>query len=402
MTAVRLAVNGRSVAAEVEPRQHLADFIREGLLLTGTHLGCEHGVCGACTVLIDGAPARSCIAYPVALEGAAITTIEGLSDDPVMVELREAFGLDHGLQCGFCTPGMLIMARDIVLRRPGASPEAIRLDLAGNLCRCTGYVGIVRAIRRVAQARAAEVPVVTRGSTIAPLAAISPLALPAAHARLAAASRVEDTPRGEAGPGLAPAAAAQGATEESEPLRNPVTLERSFAVAAPRASVWSVLRDPARIVPCVPGARLAEPSDGHLIRAEMRVSLGPIQAAFGGQGVLSLDPATWSGSLEGSGADRASATRARARLTFRLEEAEGGAATRVALTVAYALQGPLAQMSRGALAIALADRLTQAFGANLSALLTGAPPASADPRLKAGALLVAAVKHRISGFWRRV
>ena len=146
MTAIRLTVNGRKVAAEVEPRLQLADFLREHLLHTGTHQGCEHGVCGACTLLIDGAPARSCITYAVSCDGAEITTIEGMDRDETMAELRRAFTREHALQCGFCTPGMLATARDIVLRLPEADERRIRLELSGNLCRCTGYVGIVRAI----------------------------------------------------------------------------------------------------------------------------------------------------------------------------------------------------------------------------------------------------------------
>ena len=153
MKEASFTVNGRPVAARVEPRMSLADFLREHELLTGTHLGCEHGVCGACTILIDGAPARSCIAYAVACEGADIRTIEGLDDDPVAVELRAAFTAEHALQCGYCTPAMLIAARDIVLRLPEADEARIRRELAGNLCRCTGYLGIVRAIERVIAAR---------------------------------------------------------------------------------------------------------------------------------------------------------------------------------------------------------------------------------------------------------
>ncbi len=154
MAKVALSVNGVSISAEVEPRTHLADFLREGLRLTATHLGCEHGVCGACTLEIDGAPARSCIALAVACEGATIRTLEGFADDPVMAELRAAFAAEHALQCGYCTPGMLITARDIVLRLPDADDARVRVELSGNLCRCTGYVGIVRAIRRVLDARA--------------------------------------------------------------------------------------------------------------------------------------------------------------------------------------------------------------------------------------------------------
>ena len=153
---VRLTVNGASIAREVEPRVNLADFVREHLGLTGTHVGCEHGVCGACTLEIDGAPARSCIAYAVACEGANVRTIEGLHDDPVMAQLREAFSAEHALQCGYCTPGMLVTARDIALRLPDADDAVIRKELAGNLCRCTGYVGIVRAIARVLRDRKEE------------------------------------------------------------------------------------------------------------------------------------------------------------------------------------------------------------------------------------------------------
>ena len=153
---IRITVNGRPAEAEVEPRLQLADFLREALLFTGTHVGCEHGVCGACTVYLNDKPARSCIAYAVQCDGEDVRTIEGFDDDPVMSELREAFATEHALQCGYCTPGMLITARDIVLRLPDADEDRIRLELSGNLCRCTGYVGIVRAIARVLNARKAR------------------------------------------------------------------------------------------------------------------------------------------------------------------------------------------------------------------------------------------------------
>ena len=155
MKPLSLMVNGKPVRATVEPRTHLADFLREELRLTGTNIGCEHGVCGACTVLIDGAPARSCIAFAVACEDADVRTIEGFDGDPVMKELREAFSAEHALQCGYCTPGMLVTARDIVMRLGDADEARVRLELAGNLCRCTGYVGIVRAILRVLEGRRA-------------------------------------------------------------------------------------------------------------------------------------------------------------------------------------------------------------------------------------------------------
>jgi len=150
---VALTVNGRRIEAEVEPRASLADFLRERERLTGTNLGCEHGVCGACTLEVDGAPARSCITLAVACEGASVRTIEGFDGDPVMEQLRAAFTAEHALQCGYCTPGMLVTARDIVTRLPDADEARIRLELSGNLCRCTGYVGIVNAIQCVLKNR---------------------------------------------------------------------------------------------------------------------------------------------------------------------------------------------------------------------------------------------------------
>src|SRR5262249_9457223 len=155
MTPIALTVHGQRLQAPGEPRTPPADFPREHCRLTGTHLGCEHGVCGACTVLIDGEPARACIAFAVACDGLAVETIEGFDSDPVMGALREAFAREHGLQCGFCTPGMLIAARDVVRRLPGADVQRIRVGPPGTLCRCTGYLGIVNAVHAVAQAAGA-------------------------------------------------------------------------------------------------------------------------------------------------------------------------------------------------------------------------------------------------------
>ena len=147
--AISLTVNGEVSKIDVEPREHLADLLRGKLLLTGTHIGCEHGVCGACTVEIDGMPARSCITHAGSCDGASVRTIEGFGDDAVMAALREAFAREHALQCGYCTPGMLVAARDVVLCLPAADEARVREEMAGNLCRCTGYRGIVRAVLSV-------------------------------------------------------------------------------------------------------------------------------------------------------------------------------------------------------------------------------------------------------------
>ena len=143
---VTLHVNGRSFAREVEPRRHLADFLRHDLGLTGTHIGCEHGACGACTVLLDGAAVRSCLMFAVQGDGAEITTVEGLAEEGgALHPLQQAFRDHHGLQCGFCTPGMLMTLLSFLTEHPDADEHAIRDAISGNLCRCTGYESIVDA-----------------------------------------------------------------------------------------------------------------------------------------------------------------------------------------------------------------------------------------------------------------
>ena len=150
---IALTVNGVRHERQVEPRRLLADFLREDLGLTGTHVGCEHGVCGACTVLLDGDSARSCLTFAVQCDGASIQTVEGLGEIGALHPLQESFRRHHALQCGFCTPGMLMTALDLLAKYPLATDDEIRKGLSGNLCRCTGYVNIVNAIREAAAAR---------------------------------------------------------------------------------------------------------------------------------------------------------------------------------------------------------------------------------------------------------
>jgi aerobic carbon-monoxide dehydrogenase small subunit len=148
---VDMTVNGQRVSIDVEPRKTLADALREDLALTGTHLGCEHGVCGACTILVDGGPVRACLMFAVQADGASVTTVEGMAaDDGTLHPLQQSFCDRHGLQCGFCTPGMLMSALDLLHREINPSRERIREEMSGNICRCTGYVGIVDAIEEAA------------------------------------------------------------------------------------------------------------------------------------------------------------------------------------------------------------------------------------------------------------
>ncbi len=149
---IRLWVNEQEFERTVEVRQSLADFLREELDLTGTHLGCEHGVCGACTVLVDGESVRSCLMLAVQADGARLATVEGLADGDQLHPLQEAFHVEHGLQCGFCTPGMLMSSLAFLRENPNPTERDVRVALSGNLCRCTGYQSIVAAVLRAAKA----------------------------------------------------------------------------------------------------------------------------------------------------------------------------------------------------------------------------------------------------------
>jgi len=153
---VTMTVNGRRVEARCEPRKLLVDFLRDDLGLTGTHVGCEHGVCGVCTITYDGEAARSCTLFAVQAEGAEIETIEGLAVGRRLTPLQQAFHENHGLQCGFCTPGMIMSAHQMLQRNPRPTEAQIRHDLEGNLCRCTGYHNIVKAIQYAAEKMAGK------------------------------------------------------------------------------------------------------------------------------------------------------------------------------------------------------------------------------------------------------
>jgi len=365
MKPTTITVNDARIEAMVEPRTHLADFLREHCRLTGTHLGCEHGVCGACTVLIDGAPARSCIAFAAACDGSEVRTIEGFENDEVMEELREAFTREHALQCGFCTPGMLIAARDVVLRLPDADEKRIRIEMSGNLCRCTGYLGIVHAVHSVIERRRA------RG------------AVPAS------APRPEPAPAFTAfSPSAAPAASAAPVQEAARASKAGWTsFEESFVVNRPPAEVWRAFADLPMIADCLPGAELAE-QDGTTAKGKMVVKLGPIVARFAGSASIERDDSTMSGLIRGAGADGGTGSRTRGEVSYRLAP-EGADATRVFVVVEYSLQGALAQFSRSNIAQDLGRRLVGDFAARLNARLGGATAraASAAPALDAGSLI---------------
>ncbi len=156
MVDVTLKVNGRSYRVQVEPRRTLADALRDDCGLTGTHLGCEHGVCGACTVLLDGQPVRSCLMFAVQCDGMELRTVEGLADGDRLHPIQQAFWENHGLQCGFCTPGFLMLAVGYLEQNPAPDDDELRSVLSSNLCRCTGYQNILASVRQAAEVMGSE------------------------------------------------------------------------------------------------------------------------------------------------------------------------------------------------------------------------------------------------------
>lgn len=354
-TTVKMKVNGAPVVVHVEPRTSLADCVREQLHLTGTHLACEQGVCGACTILVDGKPVRSCITWAVSCEGADVRTIEGFESDPSMQRLREAFSREHALQCGFCTPGMLVTARDIVQRLPGCDETRVRHELSGNICRCTGYAGIVRAVCAVAG------PSQTAGTVAHPARPAPPPLQPF-------------EPLAQGPHPAAPAAPRKA--EASEPGAQITEMVVVKGCDAPQ--LWNLLSDVRAAAGCLPGARV-DRQEGQTVHGAVRVAFGPMKAEFVGQGVLTRDDAARSAVIRGDATDARSRTTAKAEITYRVEaEPDAADAARLVIGIQYDVQGPLAQFSRSDLVRSLVAQLLRDFGRNLEAYAAGrAAPAEA-------------------------
>lgn len=393
MTPLALTVNDRVIDAAIEPRTNLADFVRDKLDLTGTHLGCEHGVCGACTLLLDDVPARSCITFAVACGGARVTTIEGLDHDEIAMELRAAFTREHALQCGYCTPGMLISARDLVLRLPEADEQRIRVGLSGNLCRCTGYVGIVRAVRSVISER--------RARGIAPVQ-------DASRADLGPAGSGHQSGACTASARLVPTrdvVSAEVVAPIAIPDFTPATvLDQYFDIAHPPERVFEFFGDIAAVAACLPGAALTGDPKSEHVTGEIRVKIGPIAAAFQGAARIERDPAARSGRIIGIGNDARSRSSTQGEISYRLLPRDGGAATRVELAIGYSLKGLLAQVGRPALVRDLAARLIAEFAINLDRRLSGGPmDAVAAPArdLNGLSLLFGLVRGQVKSWLRR-
>jgi carbon-monoxide dehydrogenase small subunit len=381
---VELVVNGRSVRERTPPRMHLADLLREKLRLTGTHLRCEQGVCGACTILIDGEPIRSCITYAALCSGSNITTIEGLDTDPIAVQLREAFSREHGLQCGFCTPGMLVTARDIVLRLPGADESRIRLELSGNLCRCTGYAGIVRAIKSVLDAKdSSSVARVQRLRLLAPIG--SKIATVPDDRALTTTEVQKPQTIGQTG---SPMVFGLGGRKPN------IQMSQAFVVGKHIDEVWLAFEDVPAVAACLPGAHLNSGLVDDIVEGSFSAKLGPITASFSGNAKITRDKETYSGLILGGGQDPRAGSRASGEVNYKLIP-DGEDRTRVELEIRALIAGPLAQFGRSGIVDDLAKRIIQAFSENLERKLSGASLDQMRTSLNAGSLVADVIIGRL-------
>jgi len=406
---ISLTVNGRRIESTVEPRTHLADFIRDTLRLTGTHLGCEHGVCGACTVLLDDAPIRSCIAFAIACEGAHVRTIEAFDHDSLMRTLREAFARRHALQCGYCTPGMLLTAYDIVRRLPGADEVRVREELSGNLCRCTGYVGIVEAVTAVLEDERAQENGGTgttdsgTGSTPAvdelPArdaaygARVRQSGATAGHTDREGPSQVSLPPPAGARRLSDPSSAASAHVASARPVSPMLTHEIPVPLSPDR--LWTALQDIGLVVHCLPGATLLGPADADPLSLEFTVAIGPIRTRFQGAAQVVFDGESRTGTLEGRGYDPRTRSSSEGSVEFSVRPSREGGSVLV-LAMRYTTSGPLAQYSRGSVVDAVVEQILERFAANLAAAASGGE-AGGSPPLGGLGLAIAAVRKWLRG-----
>ncbi|ASQ06315.1 xanthine dehydrogenase family Fe-S subunit [Sinorhizobium meliloti] len=399
MNTVNLTINGKTASAACEPRTHLADFLRDTHNLTGTHIGCEHGVCGACTLLVDGVPTRSCITFAAACDGAEVTTVEGLDNDEIATELRAAFSREHGLQCGYCTPGMLVSARDVVLRMQDPTEHDIRFIMSGNLCRCTGYVGITRAIQSIiADRRARGIAAVPDGGR----ARLGPAGSGNAGSASAGGKAVSAAPSPKSSmPSVTTA-------RKDDGWKPQTTFTQSFTVAHPADVVWEFFGRVGEVASCLPGASLTgEPVDGH-VEGQIKVKVGPISAEFHGVADIARDETSRTGTIEGAGKDKRSNSATRGRIAYAIKEGDEPGETRVDVTIGFTLTGMLAQFSRSGLVQDVANRLISVFVQNLEARLRHRAQGSAPERapvtaeFDAGSLVSAVILGQIKGFFAKL
>jgi len=362
LSEVTLTVNGTEVTLDVEPRLTLVDALRHRLGLTGSHVGCEHGVCGACTVLVDGAAVRSCLMFCVQANGSEVTTVEALGEIDDLHPLQEAFRRHHGLQCGFCTPGFLMSSYELL--RDGSNgtldESHLRDELSGVLCRCTGYAGIVAAVTEVAEAHPAGVPgPKALGRPITVLQATPPVGERDALAAAAAHGPASPGAPGDSGPVDVP-------VPEGQPNE---TVEVTTEISAAAEETWELLSDFMRMTRCMPGVELDTEHGEDTYSGHVGVHLGPMRLSFAGAArVLERDDEQRRLRAVAAGRD-VSGSGVQADVILTAETAANGNGTSLRAEAKLYLSGRAAQFGRS-LAGDVSRGLFEEFGACVERTLT--------------------------------
>ncbi len=378
-----MTVNGTTVDLDAEPRHTLADTLRNRLRLTGVHLGCEHGVCGMCTVLVDGRAVRSCLLFTVQLGGADITTVEALGTPAALHPLQQAFHAHHALQCGFCTPAFLLSAYELLRDNPTLDKADLPAELSGILCRCTGYKQILDAVREVAATYPDGVP------PPASLGHDPALALRAAPGGGMAAAMA---PAPATGSGGASGAGAPGGAREAGapagltiPQGEPTaTVDLTTRVGHDIDAVWRLLTDIPRTARCLPGAELGRQTGPATYTGHARITAGPLRLTFDGTAtIIETDPGTRTLRVIAAGDERGGSA---ARADVVLHAVPDGASTTLRTTARLFLAGRIARFGRS-IAGDIGRGLFEQFARNVDAALAGAPAAAAPAPLRAGNLL---------------
>ncbi|MEU0465268.1 2Fe-2S iron-sulfur cluster-binding protein [Amycolatopsis sp. NPDC006131] len=383
LVEVRMTVNGTPAVLSLPARVTLADALRDHLGLTGTHVGCEHGVCGMCTVLVDGEAARACLLFAVQLDGADIVTVEGLGRPDDLHPLQEAFGRNHALQCGFCTPGFLMSSYDLLRNRPGVTEEELPAELSGVICRCTGYRNILTAVRETRQAHPDGIPA------------------PGNCAHRALVGRAT----GQAGGSTDGREAAEetGTTRRIDivlPDGDPtIAVDIGTEIGVPVDAVWRVFDDVSLLARCLPGAELTEDLGEDHYAGRARVSVGPVKLAFKGVAhVVEHDRAGQRLRVLAQGQDTGGA-QTQADIVLRTEATATGTMMRAEAGV-Y-LTGRIAQFGR-ALAGDVSRRMFEQFADALrEAATSGQAPGGPVEPPSALKLLFAPLFDRIRTALRR-
>lgn len=379
---VDFTVNGRPATVHVAPRVTLADALRDHLGLTGTHLGCEHGVCGLCTVMVDGDAARSCLILACQVDGSDIVTVEGMGTPTDLHPLQRSFGVHHALQCGFCTPGQIMSAYDLLSSEAEIDAEELPGQLSGVLCRCTGYRNIVDAVADVAGEYPDGVP--------------GPRNCGHAPPRLP-----RSTLGGTGSPtALESADAASGPVTIAVPSGEPTAvITVDTRATASIDDIWNVIEDTETLATCLPGAEIINDFGGDQYKGRMRVSLGPVRLAFlGDVKILERDDATHQVKVIGQAADAASGDVA-AVVDLTLESQPDGSTALRAVAELH-MVGRIAQFGRGLVNDVSKDMFRQ-FAANIDAASRGEVPTEAAPA-SAISIMLALIRSRLKTLLRLV